>query len=84
MFSRFILIPPITKQNTKRFYMGCVGDITTERKPARRARFTHNYIEVREDPEDGVLLMKLRGPDPKGGLGPIVVNRHDHVTCVVR
>ena len=45
--------------------MAPVGDIVTERKPARRARFTLNYIEAHEDPEDGVLLMKLRGPEPK-------------------
>ena len=60
-----------------------VGDITTECKPARRARFTLNYIEAHEDPKDGILLMKLRGPEPKGGLGPIVVNRHGYVTCIV-
>ena len=60
-----------------------VGDITTECKPPRRGRFTLNYIEAHEDPEDGALLMKLRGPEPKGGLGPIVVNRHDYVTCNV-
>ena len=52
--------------------MVSVEDVTTECKPARRARFTLNYIEAHEDPEDGVLLMKLRGPEPKGGLGPIV------------
>ena len=35
---------------------------------------TLNYIEAHEDLEDGALLMKLRGPEPKGGLGPVVVN----------
>ena len=60
-----------------------VGDITTECKPPRRGRFTFNYIEAHEDPEDGALLMKLRGPEPKGRLGPIVVNRHICITCVV-
>ena len=60
-----------------------VEDIATECKPARRARFTLDYAEAHEDPEDGALLMNLRGPEPKGGLGPIVVNRHDYVTCNV-
>ena len=60
-----------------------VGDITTERKPARRDRFTFNYIEAHEDPEDGALLKEDRSPKPKGGLGPIVVNRHGYVTCIV-
>ena len=63
--------------------MPYVGDITTECKLARRARFTLDYAEAHEDPEDGALLMKLRGPKPKGGLGPIVVNRHGYVTCIV-
>ena len=45
--------------------MGTIGDITTEYKPPRRGRFTLNYIEAHEDPEDGALLMKLRGPEPK-------------------
>ena len=58
-------------------------DIATEYKPARRVRFTLDYVKAHEDPEDGALLMKLRGPEPKGGLGPIVVNRHDYVTCNV-
>ena len=60
-----------------------VGDITTECKPPRRGRFTFNYIEAHKDSEDGNLLMKLRVPEPKGGLGPIVVNRHGYVTCIV-
>ena len=60
-----------------------VEDITTVCKPPRRGRFTLNYIEAHEDPEDGALLMKLRGPNPKGGLGPIVVNRHNCITCIV-
>ena len=51
-----------------------VGDITTECKPPRRGRFTLNYIEARKDPEDGALLMKLSGLEPKGGLGPMIVN----------
>ena len=59
--------------------MGCVEDIATECKPARRAWFTLDYAKAHEDPEDGVLLMKLRSPQPKGGLGPKVVNRHDYV-----
>ena len=59
-----------------------VGDITTEYKPPWRGRFTYNYIEAHEDSEDGALLM-LRGLEPKGGLGPIVVNRHGYVTCIV-
>ena len=54
-----------------------VGDITTECKPARRDRFTLNYIEAHEDPEDGVLLIKLRGLEPKGGLRPIGINHHE-------
>ena len=36
--------------------MGCVEDIATEYKPARRARFTLDYVEAHEDPEDGALL----------------------------
>ena len=62
---------------------GSVEDITTECKPPRRGRFTLYYIESHEDPEDGALLMKLRGPEPKGGSGPIVVDRHSYVTCIV-
>ena len=60
-----------------------VGDITTKYKPRRWGRFTLNYIEAHEDLEDGALLMKLRGPEPEGGLGPIIVNLHSCITCVV-
>ena len=60
-----------------------VGDITIECKPPRRGRFTINYIEADQDQEDDVLQMKLRGREPKGGLGPIVVNRHNCVTCII-
>ena len=35
---------------------GGVEDIATECKPARRARFTLDYVEAHEDPEDGALL----------------------------
>ena len=42
-----------------------VGDITTECKPPRRSRFTHNYTEAHEDLEDGALLMKLEAQSPK-------------------
>ena len=59
-----------------------VGDITTKAKPPKRGRFTLNYIEARKDPKDGAL-MKLRGPEPKGGLGAIMVNRHSCITCIV-
>ena len=34
-------------------------------------------IEAHEDKEYGALLLKLRGLGPKGGLGPIVINRHE-------
>ena len=33
-----------------------VEDIATEYKPARRVRFTLDYVEAHEDPEDGALL----------------------------
>ena len=56
-----------------------VEDIATEYKPARRVRFTLDYVKAHEDPEDGALLKKHRSPKPKGGLGPIVLNRHDYV-----
>ena len=86
-FFEIIVFPNITLPTLSLFNilsgMYLVGDITTECKSPRRGRFTFNYIEAHEDPEDGALLMKLRGPEPKGGLGPIVVNRHSHVTCIV-
>ena len=34
-------------------------------------------IEAHEDKEYGNLLQRLRGPEPKGGLGPIDINRHE-------
>ena len=34
-------------------------------------------IEAHEDKEYGALLLKLRGLEPKGGLGPIDINHHD-------
>ena len=34
-------------------------------------------IETHEDKEYGALLLKLRGLGPKGGLGPIDINRHE-------
>ena len=71
-------------RKTKGFVGAAVGDVTTECKPPRRGRFTLNYIGAHEDSEDGILLIKLRGLEPKGGLGPIVVNRHSHITCIVR
>ena len=57
-----------------------VGDITTKCKPPRRGRFTLNYMKPVKTHK---MAMKLRGPDPKGRLGPIVVNRYDYITCVV-
>lgn len=33
-----------------------VEDIATGYKPARRVRFTLDYVEAHEDPEDGALL----------------------------
>ena len=33
-------------------------------------------IEAHEDKEYGALLLKPRGLEPKGGLGPIDINRH--------
>ena len=33
-----------------------VEDIATEYKPASRVRFTLDYVEAHEDPEDGALL----------------------------
>ena len=33
-----------------------VEDIATEYKPARRVRFTLDYVKAHEDPEDGALL----------------------------
>ena len=30
-----------------------------------------------------LYIKKHRSPKPKGGLGPIVVNHHDYVTCNV-
>ena len=56
-----------------------LGPNVGECKPPRRGRFTFSYIEAHEDPEDGALLMKLRGPKPKGDLRPIGVNRHMYV-----
>ena len=34
-------------------------------------------IETHEDKEYGPLLLKLRGLEPKGGLGPIDINCHE-------
>ena len=34
-------------------------------------------MEAHEDKEYGVALLKLRGLGPKGGLRPIVINRHE-------
>ena len=33
-----------------------VEDIATKFKPARRVRFTLDYVKAHEDPEDGALL----------------------------
>ena len=33
-----------------------VEDIATEYKPARRVRFTLEYVKAHEDPEDGTLV----------------------------
>ena len=35
------------------------------------------HIEAHEDKEYGALPLKLRGPEPKGSLEPINVNRHE-------
>ena len=35
---------------------GCVEDIATKYKPARRVRFTLGYVKAHEDLEDGALL----------------------------
>ena len=42
-----------------------------------------NYIEADEEKEGGAVLIKLRGPEPKGGLGPIIVNRYDCITSIL-
>ena len=34
-------------------------------------------IEAHEDKEYGALLQRLEGPEPKGGLGPIDINRYE-------
>ena len=54
-----------------------VGDITTEYKPPRRVRVMLIRIEAHEDKEYGSLLFKLRGLEPKGGVGHIDINRHE-------
>ena len=54
-------------------------DIANKYKPARRVRFTLDYVKAHEDPEDGALLKKHRSPKPKGRLGPMMVNRHEYV-----
>ena len=54
-----------------------VGDITIEYKPPKRGRFMFIRIEAYEDKEYGALLKKLGGPEPKGGSGPIYINRHE-------
>ena len=41
--------------NSKKSYQG-VEDIANEYKPARRVRFTLDYVKAHEDPEDGALL----------------------------
>ena len=40
-------------------------------------------IEAREDKEYGVVQLKLRGPEPKGHLEPINVNRHEMCKLVL-
>ena len=35
------------------------------------------HIEAHEDKEYGALLLKLRGLEPKGGVGPIDINRYE-------
>ena len=65
-------------------YMPSVEDITTEGKPPRRGRFTFSYTEAQGNPEDVALHMKLRGREPAGDLGPMIVNRHSYLTCIVR
>ena len=57
--------------------MANVGDIATEYKTPRRVRFMIIRIEAHEDKEYGALLLKLRVLEPKGGLGPIDINRHE-------
>ena len=43
-------------------------------------------IEAHEDKEYGALLLKLRGLEPKGGLRPIDINRHElcNLSCKAR
>ena len=40
-------------------------------------------IEAHEDKEYGALPLKLRGLEPKGGLEPINVNRHEMCKLVL-
>ena len=60
-----------------------VRNITTEYKPPRRGRFILIRIEAHEDGEYGALPLKLRGLEPKGGLEPINVNRHEMCKLVL-
>ena len=53
-------------------------------KPPRRGRVTERRL-IRKKPkakhEDGGSIKGLR---PTGDLRPIVINRHDGMTCIVR
>ena len=53
-----------------------VGDITTGHKPARRGRVIPimSYLYLKPVKTRSVALYE--GPGPKGGLGPIDINRH--------
>ena len=52
--------------------MNSVEDIAAKVKPAVRGRSTFCSTEAQDDPEDGALKRKLRGP----GAGPVMLNLH--------
>ena len=45
--------------------METVEDIAAKVKPAIRGRSTFGSSEAQDDPEDGALKRKLRGPEPR-------------------
>ena len=65
-----------------------VGDMTIGYDPPRRGQVSPMAVHLNEAQEHinngGSYIDLVEGPKPEGGLRPVVVNRYNIITCIIR